>query len=73
MFAFTGFRDEEFDRSRMIEVDGVAFVGIDVDFQFDVRVFAYDHIFEDRGATGGIDPQVQAVAVGTTVVSTVSG
>ena len=57
----------------MVEVDGVPFIGIDVDFEFDFRVFADDNVFQDSRAACGFNSQVQVIAVRAAIISTVSG
>ena len=53
----------QLDFDRGIEVTGVAFVGVDVDFELGVFVGPHEQVFKDDRALRRFDPQPHEVAV----------
>src|SRR5690606_7827135 len=73
MFALACFRHVQFDIRGVFEVDRVAFVGVEVNFEFDVVAGANDEVFQHCRAALALDPQVDFVAVFTAVVCKIGG
>lgn len=71
--ALARFLTFQFDDGGVIEITSVSFIGIDVDFEFCVCVFANEQIVEGDGALGAFDFQGHKVAVFHTVVRAIAG
>ena len=68
VLAGTALGFDQFHFRGVIQITGVAFICIEVDFQPDVLVVANQQVFKSRRATLGMNPQVHVLAVFDSVV-----